>query len=181
MRHSAKEVASAYPGFSSLAGQGQTGGWLGDSSPRARCGWCCFETPSQREATGLQARPQGGSGCCGDHGESGSGGAEDARRSGPGRECAGKAWQHNLAGAVAHQPRGGRRTTPFRTGRPGITRVRRMASESDRRRPGHAQHTEHHSRRFGDVGPRRPSLTRAVKRSPAAIRRTCSLGRMQST
>ena len=62
MRHSAKEVASAYPGFSSLAGQSQTGGWLGDSSPRARCGWCCFEAPSQREATGFQARPQGGCG-----------------------------------------------------------------------------------------------------------------------
>jgi len=43
-------------------------------------------------------------GCCGDHGESGSGGAEDARRSSPGRECAGKAWQHNVAGPVAHQP-----------------------------------------------------------------------------
>ena len=33
MRHSAKEVASAYPGFSSLAGQGQTGEWAGGFQP----------------------------------------------------------------------------------------------------------------------------------------------------
>jgi hypothetical protein len=33
MRHSAKEVASAYPSFSSLAGQDQTGGWAEGFQP----------------------------------------------------------------------------------------------------------------------------------------------------
>jgi hypothetical protein len=34
VKYSAKEVASAYPGSSSLAGQGQTGGWAGRFQPK---------------------------------------------------------------------------------------------------------------------------------------------------
>ena len=66
MRHSAKEVTSACPGFSSSPARVRLADGLEDFSPRARCGWCCFELPSQREATGSRLVHREVAGCCGD-------------------------------------------------------------------------------------------------------------------